>query len=295
MKKFKISTGISTPYEINVENYEKLTRKRSPYHKVGKDGVPRDFGVCPACDNPIQLIGLYKKLENTDHPYGKHYNHSLPFAPYNDAAYRFCPYSSNSRKVLKESRKKEMSDYERSVYHAVRDYFDLAVYIIQQDTGIYIGERMARRILEDYVLEEGHMYYWATLYNIPWMLLYFLRPRPCYGLEVRIGSPLEAFLSDRKDVRLTQGSHKGYVKVDKAEHFLNLSFVSILHDRKVVADEVKETLHFNVFLNDDNFPSKELFGVDLEINEFRFPALVSHAKYRQQWLINLAKEIMPEI
>lgn len=80
-------------------------------------------------------------------------------------------------RIKKESRKKELTDYERNIYNAVREYFDLAVYIIQQDTGIYIGERMARRILEDYISEEGHMYYWATLYNIPWMLLYFLRPR----------------------------------------------------------------------------------------------------------------------
>ena len=71
MRKFKLHTGVSNPYEINVENFEKLTLKQEPYHKVGKDGVPRDFGVCPACDNPIQLIGLYKKLENTDRPYGK--------------------------------------------------------------------------------------------------------------------------------------------------------------------------------------------------------------------------------
>ena len=65
MRKFKLRTGVSNPYEINVENFEKLTLKQEPYHKVGKDGVPRDFGVCPACDNPIQLIGLYKKLENS--------------------------------------------------------------------------------------------------------------------------------------------------------------------------------------------------------------------------------------
>lgn len=172
MRKFKLRTGVSNPYEINAENFEKLTLKQEPYHKVGKDGVPRDFGVCPACDNPIQLIGLYKKLENTGRPYGKHYSRSLSFAPYNETAYRFCPYSSNSREVTKESRKKELTDYERNIYNAVRDYFDLAVYIIQQETGIYVGERMARRILEDYLSAEGHMYYWATLYNIPWMLLY---------------------------------------------------------------------------------------------------------------------------
>ena len=136
MRKFKLRTGVSNPYEINAENFEKLTLKQEPYHKVGKDGVPRDFGVCPACDNPIQLIGLYKKLENTDRPYGKHYSRSLSFAPYNETAYRFCPYSSNSREVTKESRKKELTDYERNIYNAVRDYFDLAVYIIQQETGI---------------------------------------------------------------------------------------------------------------------------------------------------------------
>ena len=56
MRKFKLRTGVSNPYEINAENFEKLTLKQDPYHKEGKDGVPRDFGVCPACDNPIQLI-----------------------------------------------------------------------------------------------------------------------------------------------------------------------------------------------------------------------------------------------
>lgn len=295
MRKFKLRTGVSNPYEINAENFEKLTLKQEPYHKVGKDGVPRDFGVCPACDNPIQLIGLYKKLENTDRPYGKHYSRSLSFAPYNETAYRFCPYSSNSREVTKESRKKELTDYERNIYNAVRDYFDLAVYIIQQETGIYVGERMARRILEDYLSAEGHMYYWATLYNIPWMLLYFLRPRPCYGLEVKDGSALQIFLSEREDVCLTSGKHNGYVKVDKANKFLNLDFVSILHKRQVVSDKVKETLHFNVFLNNNIFPLKELFGLDLEINEFRFPALIQKTKYRKQWLIDLAKEVLPEI
>lgn len=268
MRKFKLRTGVSNPYEINVDS---------------------------ACDNPIQLIGLYKRLENTDRPYGKHYNRSLSFAPYNETAYCFCPYSSNSREVIKESWKKELTDYERNIYNVVRKYFDLAVYIIQQETGIYVGERIARRILEDYLLVEGHMYYWATLYNIPWMLLYFLRPSPCYGLEVKEGSALQIFLSEREDVCLTSGKHNGYVKVDKTNKFLNLNFVSILHKRQVISNEVKETLHFNVFLNNNIFPSKELFGLDLEINEFRFPALIEKTKYRKQWLIDLAKDIMPEI
>lgn len=103
MRKFKLHTGVSNPYEINVDS---------------------------ACDNSIQLIGLYKRLENTDRSYGKYYNRSLSFAPYNETAYCFCPYSSNSREVIKESWKKELTDYERNIYNVVREYFDLAVYIV---------------------------------------------------------------------------------------------------------------------------------------------------------------------
>ena len=66
MRKFKIHTGINIPYEINAKIFEKLTRKQQLYHNIGKDEVSRDFGVCSTCDNPIQLIGLYKKLENIE-------------------------------------------------------------------------------------------------------------------------------------------------------------------------------------------------------------------------------------
>ncbi|WP_182432826.1 hypothetical protein [Anaerobutyricum hallii] len=48
-------------------------------------------------------------------------------------------------------------------------------------------------------------------------------------------------------------------------------------------------------MNNNIFPLKELFGLDLKINEFRFPALIQKTKYRKQWLIDSAREIMPEI
>ena len=52
-------------YELAKENYLTKTKKDKRYSAVGKDQCKRDFAVCPACDNPIQIIGVYKKLENT--------------------------------------------------------------------------------------------------------------------------------------------------------------------------------------------------------------------------------------
>ena len=57
MRRFKLVQGGGKPYGITKENFEKLTKKEKPYVMMGADGETRNFGICPACDNPIQLIG----------------------------------------------------------------------------------------------------------------------------------------------------------------------------------------------------------------------------------------------
>ena len=69
MRWFKLHTREYPLYELAKENYLTKTKKDKRYSAVGKDQCKRDFAVCPACDNPIQIIGVYKKLENTDKPY----------------------------------------------------------------------------------------------------------------------------------------------------------------------------------------------------------------------------------
>lgn len=113
MKKFKLHTGISEIYRISTETYEKAVANNPNYIHTGRDNVKRYFAVCPACDNPIQLIGLYKKLENTDRPYGRQ--------KHNEQAYRFCPYASHSYGVTKKSIKDEMTEYEENIYNGVRE------------------------------------------------------------------------------------------------------------------------------------------------------------------------------
>lgn len=88
MHRFKLSQGNGKLYDITKRNFEELTNKKKPYMLTGKDGQTRCFGICPACDNPIQLIGLYKKLENTDRPYGRHYNRDAVIFLYGRACLR---------------------------------------------------------------------------------------------------------------------------------------------------------------------------------------------------------------
>lgn len=294
MKRFKVIQQSNEIFEISRDEYEKQTQNSRKHTVRGKDGELRNFAVCPACNNPIQIIGLYKKLENR--PYGKHYCRGIELAEYNEQAYLFCPYSYRSHQVTKDSSKKVLTDYEKSIYYAVRENFDLAVYIIRQDTGIYISEKQARKILEDYLAASGYMYDWATLYNIPWMLMYFTRAQHCYQMYIQKESSLYRYFLNRNDVLLEQYHETNYYAVkNKPGTFLNLEYSTILHRRKVEDDEVKETINLNIFYWDEKAMPRNAHSVILSINEIRFPNLICNAKYRDEKFLNIARDLMPDL
>ena len=170
------------------------------------------------------------------------------------------------------------------------------MYILEQDTGIYITENIARQMLREYVASEAHMYYWATLYNIPWMFLYFMTAHSCYGLIIKQDCELEKYLLTREDVNLVPCDFKkGYVRVSNNGNFLDLNYTMLSHSRKVVNDEVVEKIYLELYSTDINGEFVTEYKQELQINEYRFPNLICNAKYRNQKRIELAREIMPEI
>lgn len=98
----------------------------------------RQFAVCPVCDNPIEIIGLYKRLKNTKRPYGKHYSKSVKgLAVYSSQAYEFCLYAVN-KKVSKSSKKSVITNYERNIYNLLREQFDRVIYVLSKEIDIKI-------------------------------------------------------------------------------------------------------------------------------------------------------------
>lgn len=106
MKIFKLKVGSSKIYELSKSIFELQTKQKKPYYTFNNFNEQIQYAVCPACDNPIQIIGLYKRIKNTDKPYARHCIHSVAgLAEYNQQAYDFCPYSKKSFTVNSESRK----------------------------------------------------------------------------------------------------------------------------------------------------------------------------------------------
>lgn len=298
MKRFKLRKGDIDVYDISKQNFERLTQGRSPYVAVGKDGQTRHFGVCPACENPIQLIGLYKKMKHTERPYGKHYNRDAFIAVHNEQAYRYCPYAVHIYNSSNKELKPDLTDFERNIYYTLRENFDLAIYLLSQISGLKVNESFASLILQEYLSSQGYMYYGATLYNIPWMLLYFLNAKPCFGKFVREGSPLYEMLKKRKDVSLIQLSDSPYYQVKGNESWLSLEFSTLFHERKVVEDEVQEEIYINLVSSGPDGLPKQEDSARLVINEYRFPNLVRSEKakqYRNEGLLQIANKLMPDL
>lgn len=301
MIRFKLKKGSCMTYPIEKRIFEKLTNLESPYKGKNSKGEARYCAICPACDNPIQLHGLYKQLRNTDRPYGSHYTKSIHhLAEYNQQAYDYCPYASHSysNPVTEKDRKEVLTSYEMSIYNTIRDYFDLAVYVLQQSTGLHFSQSYLKNMLKGFVASEGYMYPWATIYNIPWMLRYIEGGRPLFGLSVKKDSELFHYLQTRKDVKLIPCNWSSqYYCISSNGKYLNLSMSFILHERNKPSynEDVKESIIMSInSAGKDGLP-KSVHKIKLEINEFRFPSLFQNPKYRNPKLIQIAKEVMPEM
>ena len=114
MRFFKLHQGFNRVFPIEKEAFERATFQKKPYYNFNASGQQVQFAVCPHCDNPIEIIGLYKKIRNTPNPYGKHYPSSIPnLATYNQQAYEYCPFAKKQLPITPKSRKPFASEFEK--------------------------------------------------------------------------------------------------------------------------------------------------------------------------------------
>jgi hypothetical protein len=173
-----------------MQNYEEHIPKSKPYlikHKGDKKSV---FAVCPSCDNPIQLIGLFKLIENPKNPYGKHVPHDIDkLATYNQDAYIYCPYSNPHRKFRKDRRRGE-DKLANELIALLHSQFDRVVNLLQKDIDVRLSPNLLKKLLSDYFAMEFCLYYGATLNNMPWIFGYACSHKSLFGQYIRKGSGL---------------------------------------------------------------------------------------------------------
>lgn len=72
MDVFKAWPGRAESIVISQESYMRCTGGVAPWRRDGDKG-PSYYAVCPLCDNPIQIVGLFRRQEESraHRPYGR--------------------------------------------------------------------------------------------------------------------------------------------------------------------------------------------------------------------------------
>lgn len=251
-----------------------------------KEGIP--YAVCPACDNPIRIIALYKRHENSPSPYGRHVAESIyKLASYDQAAYDRCPYVNPGMKLEKNMLRPEDDSKSLNILQLLRDQFDRVIYLLQRSTGIVFSEKLAQDMLKSFLYMRGHLYIGTNICNLPLMFGYMTTSQSLYGRIINKESPLMEALQKNKDLEF---SDKNQLKSSKGK-FIDINFTFIEHKTTRHDTEYKETITFIVSLKNEI-----IFTQLIEIDPMHFHNLVNlppEQTHRNQRLLDIASEMIP--
>ncbi len=203
--------------------FETATLKKRPWYQKNERGEDVQYAVCPACNNPVQIIGLYRLPANVQRPFGRHAGHGVPdLAPLNVDERDNCLYF-RPRPRKKSDRRAQMSEVSHQILQTLIEQFDRVMYIIRQQTGIVYSQNTARKMLETYRGERGYLYTGATLLNIPWIFAYMSDSQALFGQYLKNPAIIDAI---RKEVPDAMVSAEGQLKSrEKAFFSIDACFI----------------------------------------------------------------------
>lgn len=299
MKYFKIKALCTAPrYEITPQNFNRYTENKPPFEQVGSDGIVRQYGICPSCLNPVQLVGIYKKIKRN--PYGIHAGKNIEGLPeWNYYKYQFCPFAkSKDRKIINPDERGIITKETVELYNLLKTQFDRVVLLISKEFGFSGQGWFWKKAIQQFRKSEGYCYPWLTESNLPYIFAFFgLQQQRLYKQKIAVGSDLYKAVCKYPKVKFDYTSSRDYPTLINSENqFVNLCFRFTDHSQKTKdGEELTESIKFCV---DDMDNNKTIFEKRVIFKEMYFLNLINKGENenrRTRWLLDLAAENLPPI
>ena len=289
MDVFKITPGYQEIHKISEATFTEETKLVPPY----KEGNSYR-AVCPECDNPIILVGLFKPTpESGRKPYGRHHKGSISeLAVYREDEYENCIYANPSWKKSKVKRSAN-SEAGKVLLRIMREQFDRIVYILEKSIEIKISKSFAEKMLTCYLDAEGWLYYDSTAYNLPFKLLQSSGCWVLYGRGVQKGDGLYNALSAYGKVLLLDNGGNFVTVKTQSGTFADIRFLVTNHKKTLVDGEAKEFITLSVF---EGVTSKapQIYRKEMEIQKewlLRLMNLPESRSRRNLALLEIAEKL----
>lgn len=276
MDVFKLKPGRGLYYPIDDESFSTLTGRKPPYRVERANGKESLYAVCPLCDNPIQIIGLYRNTPEAGRkPYGKHIRKSIPnLAVYNQSDYDTCPYANPSWSNAAVRQRSKDDPYTQKILAFLREYFDIMIKTISEDVDMRISASIAGNMLHSYIANEAWNYRTSRgEHNLPWVMAQSDGAHRLFGQFIREDSDLCRIIKELcPEVELVRKQEADrFVQVKSRGKFVNLYFHFMSH-RFVASeseDHIDETICFRITRGDAPH-LEEIFRKTIVVDSNRF-------------------------
>lgn len=297
MKEIKFTTKYEPVLSFSDKDFKTKYEERvgnNPDYIQVVAGERKHLALCPRCNNPVAILGIYKKIDVAPHArHAKGIN--IPnVVQYDEYKFQHCPYHKKRADYIKEYVPETEEPQRHELYKIAKENYDKAIYLLQKETGIYISLAMAETLAENYAVMRAYNYIDATMYNIPWYLIYSFSGFPLYHMIIRKDTKLYKHLR-QLSFALKDSKIKDYVYVENTEGYL----LTATNYRYAVDgnDNLKEWLDFSIIRPDENETNTLLYhSVDrfsVSVDSYHFGNLIGYQNWKpRQNVLDLARKYM---
>ena len=284
MKEIKFTTNYEPVLSLADKEFKTKYEERvgnNPGYIQVVSGETKRIALCPRCNNPVAILGIYKKIDVAPHArHAKGIN--IPnVVQYDEYKFQNCPYHKKRANYIKEYVPETEEPQRQELFKIAKEHYDKAIYLLQEETGIYITLKMAETLAENYVIMRAYNYIDATIYNIPWYLIYSFTGFPLYHMIIRKNTTVYRHLI-QLGLILKDSKIKGYVYVENNEGYL----LTATNYRYVVDedDNINEWLDFSIICPDATVTDTLLYVLvdrfSISVDSYHFGNLINY----QDWM-----------
>ncbi|WIW71474.1 hypothetical protein [Anaerosinus gibii] len=261
------SIGNGKDYELTRENFIQKTHKQFPFYQDAKKYENPYFAICPACNNPIQIINLFgaqyrEETTGKTNMHGRHFLRDIKGLPkYNQLNYDGCPLHKptafkiakiRENKLVNEEIKKLIEDNRRKLASDIRDI-----------TGILLKNERIYQMIDDYIVAKDYCYTHTNKYNIPYSILYTRKAIKLFGQ--RIGS---TELGEKIHLAIKENSENFDVKerriIKKVDEFV-LPYLLVSNHR---INGSKQYMTICIEENSEHNDTRCIFREEIEMKQY---------------------------
>lgn len=182
------SVGDGNEYELTRDIFMEKTHKKIPFYQDPKRYKTPYFAICPACNNPIQIINLFGvqyQEENTGRTnlHGRHYKYNVSGLPrYLEENYGNCPLHNPVAFLMREVRDNEQINEE--IRNIVENNRGKICANIREIIGVLISNNKSNGVIDDYIAARDYCYTHTNRFNIPYSILYTRNAINIFGQKV---------------------------------------------------------------------------------------------------------------